>query len=134
MPITKLDSQSVDHLRGEINQALKAVANKFGLKIQVGAVRYSPTEGNFKVKVNTINANGVVETVARTRFIQLASHYGLDPNWLDQEFIHKGDKYKIEGLNTRASRYKIQVIRIHDKACYKFPASLVRKCMERIAP
>jgi len=117
------------YIRDEMDDVLEAVAKKHGLKIKVGSVRYSSTEGNFKVKVNTIAADGTVESMERVQFKVSASSYGLDPNWLDQTFIHEGSKYKITGFNTRAKRFPVQAILTTNGTKYKFPTGLVRKCM-----
>ncbi|KKM03606.1 hypothetical protein LCGC14_1772670, partial [marine sediment metagenome] len=58
----------------------------------------------------------------------------LDPEWLDREFMHQGIRYKILGLNTRAKRYPVQVLRMDIKTNYKFPPKLVRECMEKMLP
>ncbi|KKM67498.1 hypothetical protein LCGC14_1470550 [marine sediment metagenome] len=132
MAITKLDRSAVQVLRDDIDQALKDVADKHGVKITVNGARYRATEGDFKVKVNTIGTNGVVETAKRSSFIALASHHGLDPKWIDREFMHQGIRYKILGLNTRAKRYPVEVLRMDMGTAYKFPLKLVRECMEEM--
>ena len=129
MAITKLDDQSVTHLRNDIETALKLIAGKYNLCIKTGGVRYTPTEGKFKITVNTIDTDGTIETAARTKFVRLAASYNLDPDWLDKEFTHEGDTYKIVGLNPRAKRYPVEAVNVYNKKQYKFPTRIVIRAM-----
>ncbi len=132
MAITKLSRATLTQLRDDINRAFKDIENKYGVQIKTAGARFTATEANFKVQINTIDANGVVETSERSRFTTLAHNYDLEPEWLDQEFMHQGIRYKILGLNTRAKRYPVQVLRMDSKTAYKFPSKLVRDCMEKM--
>jgi hypothetical protein len=128
--ITKFDKQNISFLRNEMTQALEGVAIKYGLRIEIGNVKYSPTESHFKVQVNTVGINGIIETADRSQFIRSAALYGIDPSWIDQEFNYNGDNYKITGLNPRAKRHPVQVVRTSDDRPYRFSAKLIIQCMK----
>ena len=64
--ITQFNKANLQVLRTEIDNALKAVENQFGIKLHAGNASFSGNEVTFKLKGNTIGEGGTVITKEAT--------------------------------------------------------------------
>ena len=110
----------------ECEEALKAVAEKHGLNVVRKGGRYGFTDAVLKFEFTVLNDDGTVNTPERQAFLDFAESYGLKVDDLDMVFISRGTKYVVSGLNTRARKFPISALRLHDKARFKFPAHTVK--------
>lgn len=72
-PLTRFERRDLDFIRKDMNEALEAVAKKYGIKLRAGTISYSASLINVKVEGNILNAEGVAEET-----LMWASRYGLD--------------------------------------------------------
>ena len=123
-----MDRNKVKELRVAVNAALELVGKEFGMSIRVGNMRYSDTVINMPVTASMISEDGVVQTPERTDFIALAKFHGLDPAWIDKEFLSRGDTFRICGLKPRSRKYPVLAKNLLTGKTFKFDASeVVRK-------
>jgi hypothetical protein len=60
--ITTFDNNNLKGLRVEMDLALRAISNKYGITIKTGNASFSGNECTFKVKLNTTSTDGTVIT------------------------------------------------------------------------
>lgn len=110
--MTTIDKALLQTLRVEMNAALKAVAEKHGVVIEVGNASFMETSATFKLGVAVVNEDDENSTVAEVKAAEVwtkaASSYGLKSEWLGETIAISGRAFKIVGLNTR--KYKKPVI------------------------
>ena len=102
------DSQNAKLLVEEINEALKAVGDKWGISLKVGR-RYSWWEKTMRIPLEAAiqGDDGVLCTEEVQQFRLRCFGFGLSPDDLGRKFNYDGDHWKIKGLNPRSRRYPI---------------------------
>jgi len=127
--ITTLDRATVKALRGSLETALKTIETQFGISVNVGNASFTSENVTFKVNLAVVGASDNVMTKEATAYTQLASFYGLDPNWLFKTFTNPNapnDSYKVLGLKTGRGKYPIIAQRVRDGKQFKFQESALK--------
>lgn len=96
-------------LRDEIRDTLQALGKQYGVKIIPGKAKYSATMVTFDLEVAIVNADGSAETRTRTDFKNFAIGYGMQPDWLDKQFVvpFSNKRYQILGLMPQSHKYPV---------------------------
>lgn len=126
----ELTPSKLQFLREEINEALKALGEKHGVKFTPGKAKYSPTSANFELEVALVNADGSAETKMRTDFNNFAVGYGMKPEWLDKQFNRFDKVYQIIGLMPTSHKYPVLCKCLRTGKEFKLVASDVIRGME----
>ena len=127
--IKKFDRATCRLIGEQAVSELQEWATKHGITVRKAGGRWSPDEYNMKLTFNVKNAQGEVQTNAMRDFKQLAPMYGLKESDFHETFSSRGTTYRIMGLKARAYKYPIQVERVSDKKGFKFPAEIVKRCL-----
>lgn len=122
------DKNELKMFRHEFTQSMKALEEKFGVKVDLGRISYSDTNFSGKITVSNVAEDGTVENPEAEGFRSCASLVGLKPEDLGREFTHRGETYKITGLNLRRSKYPISA-ECNGKG-YKFPKELIHRLLK----
>ena len=105
MTITK---QLLKDLRVDIDEALKPIAQKYGIEIQSGRGVYGGLEGHLKILFKTTNEEG--DDQRAIDYKRFASLYNLKEEWLGKTMKYGSDSYTIMGLDTN-KRKKVLVVK-----------------------
>jgi len=123
------------HFRVEFVEAMVALEEKYGLKIELGNITYDNNE--FRGRL-TCSDTSNLEKGQSPRDKKLEEDYknhcqvfGLKPEWLGQTFISNGEKMTIVGLKTRASKRPV-VVNNENGGGYVFPADSVKLRMNAV--
>src|SRR5690606_31343377 len=110
MTIERFNKATLQALRPEVQAALDAIAEKHGIKLQLGNISYTPDGGSFTSKIE-----GKVEAIANeaeaARFREIAAMYGYDH---EKEADTPQGKARLIGYNPR-KRAKPWIIQIGEK-------------------
>ena len=94
----RFNKATLGALRPEIQAALDAIAEKHGIKLQLGNIGFSPDGGSFSSKIE-----GKVEAIANEaehkRFLSYAEMYGYDPEKVAET---PQGKVRLVGFNPKA--------------------------------
>lgn len=119
-----MDKITAKKLHEDINKALMEVGNKYGMDLTAKNLSYSDTEISFR-------ASGIIRQTKSGKsgqevvFEKYALFYGLSGKY-GKEFTYQGDKFIIEGLNTRSKKSPILCRKKSTDQIYKFPEELVK--------
>ena len=105
--ITQFNKANLQSLRTEIDNALKAVENQFGIKLHAGNASFSGNEVTFKLKGNTISEGGTVITREATNWDRHRGLHGMDHLSVGDQIKIQGKNYILTGFNTRARKAPI---------------------------
>jgi len=122
-----MDKTTVESMRVYLEAALTGFEEHFGVQVSVGNISYSYNNCRIKMDVAEIKEDGSVSTREADNFKRLANSYGLESNWLGQEFTSGKDVFVLTGLNTRARKFPVQATRKRDGKKYKFPVSRIQR-------
>ena len=102
--ITQFNKANLQVLRTEIDNALKAVENQFGIKLHAGNASFSGNEVTFKLKGNTIGEGGTVITKEATNWDRYKVFNGMNHLSVGDQITIQGKSYTLTGYNTRAKK------------------------------
>ncbi len=126
-----IDKKLLKALRDDINKALKSVAEKHGVGLDLGNASYNDQHANFKLKVSSKNESGETITEEMSAFNALHKLYGLEKDMLFKTFMSNGSEYEIIGLKPRSHKYPILARELSSKKTFKFPAEVVKERMDK---
>ena len=112
MTITSFDRQNLPGLRRDIDEALKAVADKHGITFAIGRITFSGSEFRAKMTANTgssadmdqAKAFGTVADLAR-----LSSMHNLPEDLLGRKITVRGSHFTISGVKLSRRKYPFSV-------------------------
>jgi len=122
--INSLDRTAVRRINDDIQSALDAVANRYGVQIKVGNSRFSDSNCTTKIDISTVNEGGTVMTKEATDFNRFATSFGITKK-LGDTFEFRYDTYEIVGLKPRSSKYPVLAKNLSNGKTFKFPANVI---------
>ena len=132
MKIKSFDRSNLRFLTGDIQTALKSVADKYGISLTYKSARFNASNVTIKLESAVIGASGVVETKENQDWKRFAAGYGLSVGWLGKTFMHSGDQFVISGLATRKSKYPVLATCVRNQKRFKFGADIIKALMESV--
>jgi hypothetical protein len=109
--MTTITKTFLQTLRGDMNDALDAVAKKHGIAIAVDGCRYDAAAGTGTYKLNIAANVEQGETPAdakrRTDYERHCFVFGLKREWLGKTFRHNNGYTTIVGLETKRTKYPV---------------------------
>ena len=110
--IKQFDTINLQGLRHEMDYALQAISDKYGITIKAGNASFSGNECTFKVKLNTQGTDGTVitkEAKSWDLYKGLANGPldGLSHLNIGDTIYIQGSPYILSGYNTRARKAPI---------------------------
>ena len=111
--IQQFNKANLQALRVEMDNALQAISNKYGITIKAGNASYSGNECTFKVKCNTKATDGTVITKEAMNWDRIAKLKGLGHLSVGSQVILQGKTFTIAGWNTRARKAPINIVNVH---------------------
>ena len=122
--IKSFDRTHCTKLREELNTALKALGEKYGVNIHAGNASYSDELCTFKVELATIGANGLKASKAGEDFKRYAKRLNMKEEHLGQEFKMNGKVFVLTGFKPRASKFPFIATNKADGQSYKLPSAV----------
>ncbi len=107
--MSKLDSQALRVMAQDIEEALRAVAEKHSLVITTGKIKYSDFTADIvlKVALQTGDSEEPLDVYA-LEYKQFAHLFSLQQEWLFQTYrAANGTTYKVVGLKYANRRYPV---------------------------
>lgn len=129
--VTKVDKAVANMLLAELNAAVQAVANKYGMKMSKRRATFGPTSFAFKSELQCIIGVDGVE-VEKREFETYAPMLGLKSEWYGKSFtagMH--GKHTITGLSLNRRKYPVRVLKEADGKTYLWTVDSVKLYMSR---
>lgn len=122
--IAKIGRPECKRIRALIEQQsdLREYLAEFGLKLEVGNMKFSGNDVKVQLTVSLENYDA-----AREDFAQYCHLFGLDPEHYGAEFTSNGVKFRLTGLSLNRPKYPITATRVRDGRGFKFGESVVSK-------
>tara|TARA_R110001606_G_scaffold284050_1_gene432446 strand:+ start:602 stop:1000 length:399 start_codon:yes stop_codon:yes gene_type:complete len=102
--IKQFDKSNLQALRVEMDKALQAISNKYGITIKAGNASFRGNECTFKVKCNTKATDGTVITKEAMDWDRHKGFHGMDHLSVGDNITIQGTTYILSGFNTRARK------------------------------
>ena len=118
--------QKIQEMRKDIDEALKAVAEKHNCTIHAGSANYTSESFNIKLEVVENSSDGSTVTKEELDWKANASLFGLDVDLLGKTVKIQGKDYEIVGLKPRSRKYPVLGKDLSNGKTYKFPAEFLK--------
>lgn len=115
--MTTFNRNNVEIFRESIASALNEVAERHGISVELGAIRF--TEGKFTSKITAL-ASGNPEEERQVDFNRYCSNFGIKPDAFHDRFIAQGTWYTVCGIKPRSRKYPIIARQEGTDKQYKF--------------
>lgn len=121
MSVFMFDKPRAKRIHDELNEVLRAFAEKNGLEFQPSSARFGTFEFSKKVqfKVKSEAAQVTAEIDARNDFRLNAFKFGYDSKLFGKVVKISGTEYKVVGVNTRSRKQPIKLQRVSDSRSFK---------------
>ena len=132
---------NVHQIRTDMTEALKAVATKHGLVINLGRIRFNAKELRCKLEALAIDQTfGATEAEDKGTIIGITDgeraawnayceRYGLKPEHLGATIQLNGSPYKLVQIKPRFRKYPIIAVNKLTGKSYKWPAVKIRSAL-----
>lgn len=114
-----------------VEEALKPVADRFGVQIKTKGGTYTPGNYLLRLEIATIGDDGQVHTQAVEDFRKYAPAFGLEPDDLGREFRTGRGRYRITGLSSYRPKFPINGVDVVTGKPFKFTLEMVKKGLAR---
>lgn len=121
--VTTFNRQNIRQINAEMEAALKAIANKYGVEVNLGSTRFTGANFTTKIQIATVAEGGITMSKEATDFNRYKTILGINME-LGNEFERNGNTYTIVGLKPRSRQYPV-LAKCSDGKTYKLPVSLV---------
>tara|TARA_R110000782_G_scaffold129368_1_gene220972 strand:- start:279 stop:674 length:396 start_codon:yes stop_codon:yes gene_type:complete len=118
MTITQFNKSNIRALRVELNEAMKSLSDKYGVKVHAGNASFSTNEVTFKLTLNVLNENGLALTQNAEYFELVKEGYGLGHFSIGDSVRLGSDTYVLSGFNNRASKNQIEISDLKNNKTY----------------
>lgn len=120
-----MDRKKTQEIAAASEEALRAVAEKFGVTVSYKSGNFSPNTAALRFEFTDEGAdNREAES-----FRHNAAYYGMTPEDLGAKFRLGRNEYTITGFNARARKMPVQATRT-DGRRFKFPAETVARALK----
>ena len=126
----EMTRKNARQIREKCVENMAQFAEDNGLQIMPASARFGPTSVTIKLEFARVDPEtGQAQDRKAQAFSQLATAYGLDPDWLGKCFISNGKEFRIVGLNTRAPKFPVMCERTKDGKRFKFKEATIEQRM-----
>lgn len=135
--IKSFDKQNLQNLRRDLDSAFLQVQQKYGVRIQLGTIRFDTNEARGRL---TMTAVGDAKTAADPRAAQIAkmaadfkldcTSFGLKPEQYGATFTYGRETYKLVGLNLRARKRPVTGQSLTNGGLYGFPENAINSLQD----
>lgn len=126
--IKQFDRQTLRAITTAIETSLANLAKTHGIVIKYKGGNFTPENAVIKLELAIQSADGTAASRERSTWTQLATFYGLKPEWLDKTFNFYGKTFKIVGLNPKARTAPVIAANSNGKL-FKFRSDDVKSAM-----
>jgi len=121
-----ITKQKIQEMRKDINEALKAVAEKHNCTISGGNANYTTDSFSIKLSVVEKSSDGSTVTKEQLDWKSNAKFFGLDVELLGKSVkLNDGTNYEIIGLKPRSRKYPVLGKNLSNGKTFKLPAESV---------
>jgi hypothetical protein len=125
--LTKINRSNAKTLRAETEQALQAVADKYGLSVNIGNGRFNDDQYRAKFEFNVAAQTTAPGSPAVSKKdVAAAKKLGLPEDIIGRQFKSGRTTYTVSGFNLRRRKYPVSGIGPKGGR-YKFPADAVQR-------
>lgn len=125
----KMNKEYFNNFRNDVREALKAVAEKYGVEINPTNIKYDDIDFTLTLEVvrlvnGTSNAN-------ESLWSYYYKVYGFEREDYGKIVVINNEEFKISGIDGKSKKYPIILTRVRDNKKYGYSIASVKEALNR---
>lgn len=125
----KMNKEYFNNFRNDVREALKAVAEKYGVEINPTNIKYDDIDFTLTLEVvrlvnSTSNAN-------ESLWSYYYKVYGFEREDYGKIVVINNEEFKISGIDGKSKKYPIILTRVRDNKKYGYSIASVKEALNR---
>lgn len=125
----KMNKEYFNNFRNDVREALKAVAEKYGVEINPTNVKYDDIDFTLTLEVVRL-VNGTSDA-NESLWSYYYKAYGFEREDYGKTVIIDNAEFKISGIDSKSKKYPIILTRVKDNKKYGYSIASVKEALNR---
>lgn len=125
----KMNKEYFNNFRNDVREALKAVAEKYGVEINPTNVKYDDIDFTLTLEVvKLVNGTSDANESLWSYYYKV---YGFEREDYGKTVIMNNEEFKISGIDGKSKKYPIILTRVRDNKKYGYSIASVKEALNR---
>ena len=124
-----MNKEYFDNFRNDVREALKAVAEKYGVEINPTTVRHGDIDFTITLDVSILVSG--TSDANESLWSYYYKVYGFEREDYGKTVIMNNEEFKISGIDGKSKKYPIILTRVRDNKKYRYSIASVKEALSR---
>lgn len=125
----KMNKEYFNNFRNDVREALKAVAEKYGVEINPTNIKYDDIDFTLTLEVvRLVNGTSDANESLWSYYYKV---YGFEREDYGKTVIMNNEEFKISGIDGKSKKYPIILTRVRDNKKYGYSIASVKAALNR---
>ena len=125
----KMNKEYFNNFRNDVREALKAVAEKYGVEINPTNIKYDDIDFTLTLEVvRLVNGTSDANESLWSYYYKV---YGFEREDYGKTIIMNNEEFKISGIDGKSKKYPIILTRVRDNKKYGYSIASVKEALNR---
>ena len=122
----QITERLLDEFRKDFETQMKGLESKYGVKVDLGNIRYSANQFTSKVTVTDTAGGDADEAKGKLSLKEDGWKFGLSPEDYNKRIEYLNKVFLIKGIRPRSRKYPIKVEDASDGKLYNIPGHAIK--------
>lgn len=125
----KMNKEYFNNFRNDVREALKAVAEKYGVEINPTNIKYDDIDFTLTLEVvRLVNGTSDANESLWSYYYKV---YGFEREDYGKTVVMNNEEFKISGIDGKSKKYPIILTRVRDNKKYGYSIASVKEALNR---
>lgn len=125
----KMNKEYFNNFRNDVREALKAVAEKYGVEINPTNIKYDDIDFTLTLEVvRLVNGTSDANESLWSYYYKV---YGFEREDYGKTVVINNEEFKISGIDSKSKKYPIILTRVRDNKKYGYSITSVKEALNR---
>lgn len=125
----KMNKEYFNNFRNDVREALKAVAEKYGVEINPTNIKYDDIDFTLTLEVvRLVNGTSDANESLWSYYYKV---YGFEREDYGKTVVINNEEFKISGIDGKSKKYPIILTRVKDNKKYGYSIASVKEALNR---
>ena len=128
--VTSFDKTNLKFIRNDIDAALKAVSEKYGMTLRLGNITFLNDSFSGKLEATLLNSSGQAVSQENLNLQKYGKMYLGDKFNPESVYTFRGERIKFDGIATRRSKYPVIYKSLSSGKRYKMDSDTAKSVVD----
>ena len=125
----KMNKEYFNNFRNDVREALKAVAEKYGVEINPTNIKYDDID--FTLTLEVVRLVNCTSDANESLWSYYYKVYGFEREDYGKTVVMNNEEFKISGIDGKSKKYPIILTRVRDNKKYGYSIASVKEALNR---